>query len=387
MRPGSGCRPRVDSRRRAVKYVLAGRCRLDPFPPRKGRQPCGSSWRPSASSGCYPSACSPRSPPSAPAGSSIPRRARAAPEQVILVEGGKITAVGPGRRRSPRAPGRHRPLGPDACFRGLVDTHTHLGAHLQGRSRAQLLLPDLRDGLDAAAGHPGRVQRHPAPELGLHGRARPGQQRASTPTRRTATAIEQGWIPGPTLINSGLIIGGMGGQFWPTPEMAKQHDIVYPEYLDADTPDEIVKAVRAEHALRREGHQDLRRLQALGLLGRRDEAVRRPRPPGRGSRSPATCRPPTAPRRAIEAGIWSIEHGFALTDEHHKLMAEKGIFLARHRHALHAVRRQRGGDAKKPRRGCRAPGGTASRSPSRPTWTTGRPATTLPRRAARSTSC
>ncbi|MGP8069611.1 MAG: amidohydrolase family protein, partial [Candidatus Bathyarchaeia archaeon] len=57
-------------------------------------------------------------------------------------------------------------------------------------------------------------------------------------------AIEQGWIPGPTIINSGIIIGGMGGQFNPTPEMVKQHGIVYPEYLDADTPDEIVKAVR-----------------------------------------------------------------------------------------------------------------------------------------------
>ena len=52
-------------------------------------------------------------------------------------------------------------------------------------------------------------------------------------------AIEQGWIPGPTIINSGIIIGGMGGQFFPTPEMAKQHNIVYPEYLDADTPDEM----------------------------------------------------------------------------------------------------------------------------------------------------
>ena len=57
-------------------------------------------------------------------------------------------------------------------------------------------------------------------------------------------AIEQGWIPGPTIINSGIIIGGMGGQFYPTPEMAKDHNIVYPEYLDADTPDEIVKAIR-----------------------------------------------------------------------------------------------------------------------------------------------
>src|SRR6476659_10750964 len=56
--------------------------------------------------------------------------------------------------------------------------------------------------------------------------------------------IEQGWVPGPTIVNSGIIIGGMGGQFSPTPEMAKDHNIVYPEYLDADTHDEIVKAVR-----------------------------------------------------------------------------------------------------------------------------------------------
>src|SRR3990172_7610597 len=57
-------------------------------------------------------------------------------------------------------------------------------------------------------------------------------------------AIEMGWIPGPAIINSGIIIGGMGGQFWPTPEMALDHKIMYPEYLDADTRDEIIKAVR-----------------------------------------------------------------------------------------------------------------------------------------------
>jgi imidazolonepropionase-like amidohydrolase len=54
-------------------------------------------------------------------------------------------------------------------------------------------------------------------------------------------AIEQGWILRPTVINSGIIIGGMFGQFFPVPERAS---LVYPEYLDVDTPDEIVKAVR-----------------------------------------------------------------------------------------------------------------------------------------------
>ena len=67
------------------------------------------------------------------------------------------------------------------------------------------------------------------------------QRDADTALRQ---AIEQGWIPGPKIINSGIIIGGAGGQFWPTPEMGIGKNIVYPEYLDADTPDEIIKAVR-----------------------------------------------------------------------------------------------------------------------------------------------
>jgi imidazolonepropionase-like amidohydrolase len=33
-------------------------------------------------------------------------------------------------------------------------------------------------------------------------------------------------------------------------------------------------------------------------------------------------------RHAIEASIWSIAHGTALTDEMHKLMAQKGVWRA-----------------------------------------------------------
>ena len=57
-------------------------------------------------------------------------------------------------------------------------------------------------------------------------------------------AIEQGWLPGPTVIPSGPMIGSTGGQYWPTPEMYKYHNIMYPEYIDANSPDEIVRAVR-----------------------------------------------------------------------------------------------------------------------------------------------
>ena len=83
-------------------------------------------------------------------------------------------------------------------------------------------------------------------------------------------AIEQGWIPGPTIINSGIIIGGMGGQFFPTPEMAQraQHRLSGVSRRRHAGRDR--QGGPAEHPVRRQGHQDLRRLQAVRLHRRRD---------------------------------------------------------------------------------------------------------------------
>ena len=140
-------------------------------------------------------------------------------------------------------------------------------------------------------------------------------------------AIEQGWIPGPTIINSGIIIGGMGGQFWPTPEMARDHKIVYPEYLDADTHDEIIKAVR-QNALF--GARVIKicvdckpwgyTVEDIALFV--SEAARI------GMKVEGHVQTVDGARRAIEAGLWSIAHDNGLTDEMHKLMAKKGIWRA-----------------------------------------------------------
>src|SRR4029453_5765100 len=45
-------------------------------------------------------------------------------------------------------------------------------------------------------------------------------------------AIEQGWLPGPTIIPSGLIIGGTGGQFTPTPEVDQLPQLLYHQDLE-----------------------------------------------------------------------------------------------------------------------------------------------------------
>lgn len=139
-------------------------------------------------------------------------------------------------------------------------------------------------------------------------------------------AIEQGWIPGPTIINSGIIIGGVGGQFFPTPEMLKEHNIVYPEYLDADTSDEIIKAVRQNVLF---GAKVIKicvdckpypySVEDMKLFIK--EATN-----AGGLKVAGHVQTEEGARRAIEAGIWSIEHANALTDELHQLMAKKGIW-------------------------------------------------------------
>lgn len=134
--------------------------------------------------------------------------------------------------------------------------------------------------------------------------------------------IEQGWIPGPTIINSGIIIGGMGGQFTPVPERAS---LVYPEYLDADTPDEIVKAVRRNILYGAKVIKIMVDAKSYGYTVDEmklfvSEAAKS------GMKVAGHVQTHDGALRAIEAGIWSIEHSNALDDQTHKLMARKGIW-------------------------------------------------------------
>ncbi len=140
-------------------------------------------------------------------------------------------------------------------------------------------------------------------------------------------AIEQGWLPGPTIIPSGLIIGGMGGQFWPTPEMVKDHNIVYPEYLDADTPDEIVKAVR-QNALF--GARVIKICVDCKPWGYSVDDIRLfiREAAKAGLKVEGHVQTVEGGKRAVEAGIWSIAHDRGMTDSLHKEMARKGVWRA-----------------------------------------------------------
>ena len=137
-------------------------------------------------------------------------------------------------------------------------------------------------------------------------------------------AIEQGWVPGPTLINAGIIIGAFGGQFHEVPEW---QSTVYPEYLNADTNDEIVKAIRQNiHYGAKvikvcvDCQPYLYTVEQLELFVK--EAA------NAGMRVSGHVQTTEGARRAIVAGLWSLDHGSALTDELHKMMAERGTYRA-----------------------------------------------------------
>ncbi len=140
-------------------------------------------------------------------------------------------------------------------------------------------------------------------------------------------AIEQGWLPGPTVIPSGPIIGSTGGQLWPTPEMYKQHNNNFPEYFDADSPDEIVKAIRQNMLF---GARTIKLCVDCKPWGYSVDDIKlaiREAAKG-GCKVEGHVQTADGAQRAIDAGIYIIAHGNALTPEHHRQMAEKGIFLA-----------------------------------------------------------
>ena len=119
----------------------------------------------------------------------------------------------------------------------------------------------------------------------------------------------------------------MGGQFFPTPEMAKDHNIVYPEYLDADTPDEIVKAIRQNILFGAKVIKICVDCKPYGYTADEIRLVIREAAKA-GMKVEGHVQTERGARNAIEAGIWSIAHSGALTDEFHKLMAQKGIWRA-----------------------------------------------------------
>ena len=253
-----------------------------------------------------------------------PETATVAVNQVILIEGERIKAVGP--NLAIPAGVTIIDLSKLTVLPGLVDSHTHMAlTYKEQPENNYYYLTFVTDStaLRAIQAASNGIQLLNSGFTVIRDVGNNGMY-ADTALRQ---AIEQGWLPGPTVIPSGPIIGSTGGQLWPTPEMYKEHKMMFPEYFDADTPGEIVKAIRQNMLF---GARTIKLCIDCKPWGYSVDDIKLAISEAAkgGCKVEGHVQTADGAQRAIDAGIYIIAHGNALTPEHHRQMAEKGIFLA-----------------------------------------------------------
>ena len=249
-----------------------------------------------------------------------PASGTVADNQVIVIQGGKITAVG---ANVPVPAGAEViDLSNAWIMPGLMDAHTHL---TYGVAPGPFALIDnyLSEGSGLRALHGARNAKDML-EAGFTAVKDIGNDAnyAAVDLRR---AIERGWVPGPSMLTTGKIIAPFGGQSnGVPPELGPYWRF---EYIDADTPDEIRKAVRQNiyygaNAIKLVADNNRYVYSEAEIRAAAEEAH------AAGVTLAVHVQGGQAARNVILGGADSIEHGFGLSDELLTLMKEKGTVLA-----------------------------------------------------------
>jgi imidazolonepropionase-like amidohydrolase len=242
--------------------------------------------------------------------------------QTILVEGGKITAIG---ANVPIPAGTQTvDLSNEWVMPGLVDAHTHITMNLPpaaaGESYWENYLLRESTAFRTTRGLHNAELLLNAGFTAIRDVGNAGDY-ADTAVRE---ALEKGWFAGPTLINSGKIIGPFGGQSHSySPEQGRFWAY---EYIDADNPAEIRKAVRQNiyygaKVIKLVADNSSFHYSEEDIHAAVDEAHRA------GLAVAVHVTSDQAARDVINGGADSVEHGYYLTPEVLKLMKAKGTYL------------------------------------------------------------
>jgi imidazolonepropionase-like amidohydrolase len=239
--------------------------------------------------------------------------------QIILVKDGKITEVGP--KVAIPAGAEVIDLTNAWVMPGLMDAHTHitvddldmssyLAALYLKESSALRALRGLKTAQDILqAGF--TVVRDVGNDANY----------AAVDIRE---AIKKGWFIGPTVLTTGKIITPFGGQSRRLPP--EQGFFWLFEYVDADSVDEVRKAVRQNifygaDAIKLVSDQNAYHYTVEEIRAAAEEAH------AAGLAVSVHVYGGEAARNVILGGADSIEHGFDLSDELLQLMKEKGTWL------------------------------------------------------------
>lgn len=241
-------------------------------------------------------------------------------KQDVLIEGGKVKAVGP----QLKAPEGARILDlPNATVTpGLIDMHTHLltlqGLHSENLAVDGLINSPERRVLRAA----GFAQSYldagftTIRDLGNSGYYL---------DKEVSSAIGRGYIPGPRMICSGPIISAIDGQFYQLP--FKDYDrITAAEYRVVKSVDDAILAVK-EHVNHSAGVIKIASWgERLGLSKAETEAIVKTAHEYHLTVT-AHANFDGVIRDAVLAGVDGIEHGYDISDSTLALMAKRKVYL------------------------------------------------------------
>jgi imidazolonepropionase-like amidohydrolase len=243
-------------------------------------------------------------------------------DQIILIEGKTISAVGPNIDVS--SADEVIDLSDSFVMPGLMDAHAHMtfGVPPYDNTGSDWEMYFLKE-TSAYRALRGMRQSIEALESGFTTIKDIGND-AEWAMIDVRKAIEAGYYVGPTILNSGKIIAAFGGQS--TGFSHEQGAFWQFEYLDADTPDEIRKAVRKNIYY---GANTIKLVADNSNVFYTEEENRAAVEEAHNAGLTISIHVygGQAATNVINAGPESIEHGFDLSDEQLTRMKEKNIML------------------------------------------------------------